>query len=87
MRIIKISIHGLFGIFNHEIPLNTEERITIIHGANGVGKTIILTMLNDFFQSRYSIFRTTPFDKFIIYFDEKGNIEKKLNFQEMVQRS
>ncbi len=75
MRITKISIDGLFGIFNHEIRLNVEERITIIHGANGVGKTIILTMLNDFFHSRYSIFRKTPFEKFVIYFDNAHNIE------------
>lgn len=88
MRIEKISVDGLFGIFNHEIPLNIEERITIIHGANGVGKTIILTMLNDFFHSRYSIFRKTPFEKFIIYFDDKtkvqiikNNKEKKSNIQ------
>lgn len=88
MRINKISVDGLFGIFNHEILLNIEERITIIHGANGVGKTIILTMLNDFFHSRYSIFRKTPFEKFIIYFDDqnklqitKNNNDKKSNIQ------
>lgn len=88
MRIDKISVDGLFGIFNHEIPLNIQERITIIHGANGVGKTMLLTMLNDFFHSRYSIFRKTPFEKFIIYFDNntklqiiKNNNDKKSNIQ------
>lgn len=32
MRIKEISVHNLFEIFNHTIPLNLEERITIIHG-------------------------------------------------------
>lgn len=88
MRIEKISVHGLFGIFNHEIPLNVEKRITIIHGANGVGKTIILTMLNEFFCSHYSIFIKTPFEKFSINFDDntkveiiKNNNDKKSNIQ------
>ena len=31
MRIKKITVKKLFGIFDHEIPLNMEDRITIIH--------------------------------------------------------
>ena len=30
MRITKISVKGLFGMFDHEIPLNQESRITIM---------------------------------------------------------
>jgi predicted ATP-binding protein involved in virulence len=41
MRIRKLSIEGLFGMFNHVIPLHTDERVTIIHGPNGVGKTTV----------------------------------------------
>ena len=41
MRITKISVKGLFGMFDHEIPLNQESRITIVHGPNGVGKTVL----------------------------------------------
>lgn len=42
----KVVVTGLFGIFDHVIPLNVEERITIIHGLNGYGKTFILKFLN-----------------------------------------
>ncbi|NJL02476.1 MAG: ATP-binding protein [Spirulinaceae cyanobacterium SM2_1_0] len=73
MKIKQISVTGLFGIFNHVIPLNTDERITIIHGPNGFGKTIVLRMLNGFFDSRYSVFRNIPFNQFIVEFDS-GNI-------------
>ena len=58
MKIQQISVSGLFGIFDHVIPLNVEDRITIIHSPNGFGKTALLRMLNGFFNSRYSVFRT-----------------------------
>ena len=56
MRIANVSVNNLFGMFDHEIPLNLESRITIIIGPNGIGKTILLTMLHSLFQSRlYSV--------------------------------
>lgn len=75
MQIQQISVDGLFGIFNHVIPLNLDERITIIHGPNGFGKTAMLRMLNGFFNSRYSVFRTIPFVKFRVEFDNGSRVE------------
>jgi len=75
MKIQQISINGLFGIFDHVIPLNMGERITIIHGPNGFGKTVMLRMLNGFFNSRYSVFRTIPFVKFRVEFDNDSSVE------------
>jgi predicted ATP-binding protein involved in virulence len=77
MRIQQIAVHGLFGIFNHVIPLNTDERITIMHGPNGFGKTAILRILNSFFNSRYSELRSIPFDSFQVLFDDKKVVEIK----------
>lgn len=85
MRITQISVYGLFGIFDHAIPLNTNERITIIHGPNGFGKTAILRILNGFFNSRYSELRAIPFDRFQVEFDNSQIIEIERNskgFQE-----
>jgi predicted ATP-binding protein involved in virulence len=79
MQIQQISVGGLFGIFDHVIPLNVDERITIIHGPNGFGKTAMLRMLNGFFNSRYSIFRTIPFTKFRVEFDNGDSVEVKKN--------
>lgn len=70
MRITNISVEGLFGIFNHEVPLNLDDRITIIHGPNGLGKTVLLTMINSLFAGRFSIFRTIPFNTFSVAFDD-----------------
>ncbi|MEH2413180.1 AAA family ATPase [Nostoc sp.] len=75
MRIKQISVSGLFGIFDHVIPLNMDERITIIHGPNGFGKTAILRILNSFFNSRYSQLRAIPFRNFRVEFDNNSSVE------------
>ena len=75
MRIKQISVSGLFGIFDHVIPLNMEERITIIHSLNGFGKTSILRMLNGLFNSQYSVFRDIPFNKFRVEFNNGSYVE------------
>ena len=75
MRIKQISVSGLFRIFDHMIPLNMDDRITIIHGPNGFGKTAVLKMLNGLFNSRYSELRTIPFSKFRVEFDNDSSVE------------
>src|SRR5262245_35447091 len=74
MRVKGISVKKLFGVFDHSIPLNMEERITIIHGPNGFGKTIMLRMLDGFFNSRYAVWRTTPFEEFRIDFEDESYV-------------
>lgn len=86
MRINKISVTNLFGIFNHPVSLNMEDRITIIHGANGFGKTALLRIINGFFNSRYSELRSIIFEQFRVDFDEGSHLivakftEKSLTF-------
>ncbi|MHA1784435.1 MAG: AAA family ATPase, partial [Candidatus Helarchaeota archaeon] len=55
LRIKKIFVKNLFGMFNHEIPFNLEKKITIIIGPNGYGKTILLKFLNGFFNRKTKI--------------------------------
>ena len=55
MRIKEFSVTNLFGRFNYIIPLNMEDRITIIHGRNGFGKTTLLKLINAIFNSRYML--------------------------------
>ena len=74
MRITEVVVESLFGIFDHTISLNTKEHITIIHGPNGFGKTILLRMLNGLFNSKYSEFRNIPFRKFEVRFEEGSTI-------------
>lgn len=74
MRIEKIIVNKLFGIFDHEISLNMSDRITILHGKNGVGKTTVLRLINGFFNSRYSELRAIPFEKLTIFFDDHTHL-------------
>lgn len=75
MRINKISVTKLFGLFNHPVSLNMEDRITIIHSPNGFGKTALLRMINGFFNSRYSELISIPFAEFRVDFDDGSYLQ------------
>jgi len=77
MRITKITVKNLFGMFYHEVPLNMEDHITIIHGPNGIGKTILLKMLNALFKSSYEEFRNIPFSELSVDFDDGSTLRLK----------
>jgi len=74
VRITKISVKGLFGMFDHEIPLNQESRITIVHGPNGVGKTVLMELINGLFNFDYNYVGRVPFDSFELEFDDRRGI-------------
>lgn len=70
MRITKISVTGLFGMFDHEIPLNQESRITIVHGPNGVGKTVLMQLVHAVFNCNYDYaIDDVPFEQIRIDFE------------------
>ncbi len=75
MRITKISVDGLFGVFKYTIPFKLEDRITIIHGPNGSGKTALLRLLDGLFNSRPSELRAIPFNWFQVDFDNYSSIK------------
>lgn len=79
MNIEKVSVSKLFGIFNHVIPFNKNNRVTIIIGENGIGKTKILEAVNAVFNNDYNFLMELDFENLIIYFDNKDiwNFHKK----------
>ena len=74
MKIKEIEIQSLFGYLNHKIPLKNDDRITIIHGPNGVGKTTILRLVSDLFKRQFLSLFVTPFDRIVIRFKPKGSL-------------
>ena len=64
MRLTQIEITKLFGIFDHIIPLSHDGNVTIIHGANGVGKTMLLKMIASLIGGKITIFEKVPFRQF-----------------------
>lgn len=78
MRITEISVTGLFGIFDHTIRLK-EEGVTVLHSANGVGKTTILRMTNGILSGKIDVFANIKFKEYKIniennqFFNIKNN--------------
>ena len=38
LRLQSVEVDGLFGIYDHRIDLDMNDRVTLLHGRNGVGK-------------------------------------------------
>ncbi|UVL46806.1 AAA family ATPase [Pseudomonas moraviensis] len=60
IKIQEIFISRLYGIYNHRVSLR-ESGITIIHGANGVGKTAVLKCLKFIFDWNIEELSSIPF--------------------------
>jgi len=75
MRIEKIVIEGLFGLYDHEIPFNLTDRVTILHGPNGVGKTTVLRMIDDLATFDFAVFIEVPFRVWRVVLEGGGSIE------------
>lgn len=74
-RLEEVAITGLFGRYNHRFQLDQSQRVTILHGPNGVGKTAILRLLFAIFAGRtFQLFATT-FAKLSLHFDSGETVE------------
>jgi ABC-type transport system involved in cytochrome c biogenesis ATPase subunit len=74
VRVRKISVEGLFGRFNYEIPLNLDDRITIVHGPNGFGKTTLLRLVAGLFSRNNGTLLSTPYTKLEVDLDNGSSI-------------
>ncbi|PYA67191.1 hypothetical protein DMW57_25575, partial [Serratia marcescens] len=81
MKISKISVKNLFGIFNHDIPLNENPDITIVLGENGIGKTKLLEAISAIFRNDYDFLVELDFESIVIFFDtgESWDFSKSLH--------
>jgi predicted ATP-binding protein involved in virulence len=75
MRVRSISVRKLFGRFDHVIPLNGDERVTIIHGPNGYGKTALLRLVYAAFRLDVDTLRATPFEALRVELDDGAHLE------------
>jgi predicted ATP-binding protein involved in virulence len=82
MRIKEIKIEGLFDMFDHTLSLKMEERLSIVYGINGIGKTMVFKILDSLFNlnsSDISSLFKYPFTRLIITFENGSilNVENK----------
>ena len=82
MRIQYITISGLFGMFDHRIPMFPSDPITIIHGPNGIGKTSILRLIYGTLKPDYSHLRQVPFSEIEIQFENDIALAASLSAEE-----
>lgn len=71
MQIVSLDVRGLFGRFDHHVDFPTpdaddrEPSLTLLYGPNGVGKTILLQMIDglmgDVRVGQLDVFRRIPF--------------------------
>jgi hypothetical protein len=73
-RLSQFRVTGLFGEFNHNIPLSKTERVTALIGPNGMGKTACLRLINALFHRHWSIFSATEFKEIEFTFTDGSSI-------------
>ncbi|WP_433370466.1 AAA family ATPase [Streptosporangium sp. CA-115845] len=83
MQLSEFSVEGLFGKYSHKVafPTSSEEisspSITIIHGANGIGKTTVLKMLTAMMNFRFLVLKEIPFKESTLRFDNRRKLHVK----------
>ena len=74
LRLLRIEVDGLFGIYDHRINLNLNDRVKLLHGRNGVGKTTVLRMINAFLHGDIAYFGRIPFTRFLLTFQDGSSL-------------
>lgn len=74
MKLIRINTFGLFDLYNYSINLDSDERLTVLTGPNGYGKTTILSIINNLYRKNFYFFCTLVFQKIEFYFEKDYKI-------------
>ncbi|MGH7172249.1 MAG: hypothetical protein ACRELG_18390, partial [Gemmataceae bacterium] len=72
LRVALIRVDGLFGEYSYEVPLHSSERVTIIHGRNGVGKTVLLRLTWALLSGKLSEIADVPFSSFEVELSDRS---------------
>lgn len=75
LRLKRIEVDDLFGVYNHHIDLDLDNRITLLHGQNGVGKTSILRMADAILRDDLARLKTIPFSRIMLGFHDGSTLE------------
>lgn len=69
MRIKKVQFAKLFGYFDYSIEFH--EKVTIIHGPNGCGKTTMLKIIDAVFNRNVDYLKATDFQSVCFFFSNE----------------
>lgn len=74
-RLQRIEVDGLFGIYHHHIDLKLDDRVTLLHGPNGVGKTTVLKMVDALLTDNIWYFLGVPFERLSLVFHDGSKLD------------
>ena len=75
-RLRVFRVEGLFGKYDHTIPLRWDERVTVLHGPNGVGKTAVLRLIDAVGRGKVDeIAKEIPFQRIEVELEDGTRIE------------
>lgn len=74
-RVECITVEGLFGLYDHIIHLNKVEHITVVHGPNGVGKTVLFKLTHALLTGRVLDLLKYPFQRFEVALTDGTRLE------------
>jgi predicted ATP-binding protein involved in virulence len=74
VKILSIHIKELFDIFNYDIVFPDNENALIITGPNGYGKTMILNIVFNLFNQKFSFFEKLIFKEIVINLENNISI-------------
>ncbi|MCR6661802.1 MAG: hypothetical protein NVV60_01305 [Luteimonas sp.] len=69
-RVASIYTKKLFGLYDHKLDLFLKDRVTIVHGPNGVGKTTLLKITHAIFSNDFALLFSVPFSEIGVTLDD-----------------
>lgn len=80
-RLTRVEVTKLFGNLNHSFDLDLDKGVTILHGANGSGKSTILRTIHEMSESLPISLFSLPFQRFSFAFTSGTELVIKKNGQ------
>ena len=74
MKINSLKVSGLFGRFDHVLKFRPDERIIIMIGPNGFGKTVTLRIIDVLFNHPLLRLVSMPFREVLVSFDDGSRL-------------
>ena len=74
MNIDRVRVRGLFDRFDHALKFRTDERVMIVTGPNGFGKTTTLRLIDILFNQPIGRLASMPFREVEVSFDDGTNL-------------
>lgn len=74
MKLQRLKVEGLFGLFDYDISFDNPDNLTIITGPNGYGKTMLLKIVSNLYRNNKTFFDIIKFNRIQLSFDGGGNV-------------